>query len=234
MLVVEITLGLIAVCIGFALLARRLDIPYAVALVLGGMALAFIPGLPEIRLDPSLALAFFLPPLLQASAWRTDWRDFRANLRPILLLAIGCVAFTALCVGIVAKLLVPAMPWAAAIALGAIVAPPDAVAAEAVLARLRMPGRIVTIIEGESLINDAAALVLYRFAVVAAVAVISPGEAFLTFVLVGTAASPLAGRSGGSRYGYCHAWATRCWRRRRVSSAAMHRTWPPKRSMSPA
>jgi CPA1 family monovalent cation:H+ antiporter len=186
MLIVEITLGLVAVCIGFALVARRLDIPYAVALVLGGMALAFIPGLPEVRLDPSLALAFFLPPLLQASAWRTDWRDFRANLRPIVLLAVGCVAFTAACVGIVAKLLVPEMPWAAAIALGAIVSPPDAVAAEAVLDRLRMPARIVTVLEGESLINDAAALVLYRFAVLAATATIAPSEAFLTFLLVGT------------------------------------------------
>ena len=93
--IVEAVLLLIAACIGFAVLARRLRLPYAVILVLGGMALAFVPGLPEVRLDPELALAFFLPPLLQASAFRTDWRGFRRDLRPILLLAVGGVLFTA-------------------------------------------------------------------------------------------------------------------------------------------
>jgi Na+/H+ antiporter len=165
--IVEAVLALIAACVGFALLARRWNLPYAVILVLGGMALAFIPGLPTVVLDPQLALAFFLPPLLQASAWRTDWRAFRANLRPILLLAVGCVLFTTLAIAFVAKLLVPGMPWAAAIALGAIVAPPDAVAASAVLKRLPIPRRVVIILEGESLVNDATALVCYRFALAA-------------------------------------------------------------------
>jgi CPA1 family monovalent cation:H+ antiporter len=184
--VVEIVLVLIAACIGFALLARRLALPYAVVLVVGGMVLALVPGLPRIALPPELALAFFLPPLLQGSAFRTDWRGFRTNLRPILLLAVGCVLFTALCVAAVAKWLVPEMPWAAAIALGAIVAPPDAVAAAAVLQRLRLPRRIVTVLEGESLINDASALILYRVAVAAvAVGAVSFGEALLQFLLVG-------------------------------------------------
>ena len=170
MAVVEAVLLLIAACIGFALLARRLRLPYAVILVLGGMALAFVPGLPEVPLDPELALAFFLPPLLQASAYRTDWRAFRRSLRPILLLAVGSVAFTAACVAAVAKLLVPELPWAAAVALGAMVAPPDAVAAAAVLRRVRLPRGVVTVLEGESLVNDASALVLYRFAVAAVAA----------------------------------------------------------------
>jgi CPA1 family monovalent cation:H+ antiporter len=163
--IVQAVLALIAACIGFALVARRLRVPYAVILVLGGMALAFVPGLPTVTLDPALALAFFLPPLLMGSAWRTDWRAFRANLRPILLLAVGAVLFTTICIAIAAKLLLPGLPWAAAVALGAIVAPPDAVAASAVLARLRLPRQLVVVIEGESLVNDATALVIYRFAI---------------------------------------------------------------------
>lgn len=194
---VEVVLLLIAACIGFALLARRLALPYAVVLVLGGMALALIPGLPRVTLPPELALAFFLPPLLQASAYRTDWRGFRANLRPILLLAVGCVGFTTLCIAVVARWLVPEMPWAAAIALGAIVAPPDAVAAAAVLERLRLPRRIVTVLEGESLINDASALILYRFAVAAVAAgAVSPGDALLQFLLVGTGGALLGAALG--------------------------------------
>lgn len=167
---VEILLALIAACIGFSLLARRLRVPYAVILVLGGMLLAFIPAVPEVRLNPELALAFFLPPLLQVSAFRTDWRAFRISLTPILLLAVGAVVFTAFCIGAVATWLVPGLPFAAALALGAIVAPPDAVAAGAVLQRLRLPKRIVTVLEGESLINDASSLVLYKLAVAAALA----------------------------------------------------------------
>ncbi|MFZ4409531.1 MAG: Na+/H+ antiporter [Paracraurococcus sp.] len=184
---VEALLALVAACIGFALLARRLAVPYAVMLVVGGMVLAFIPGLPEIRLNPDLALAFFLPPLLQASAWRTDWRAFRRNLRPILALAIGAVLFTAFCVAAVLRLLLPEIPWSVALALGAIVAPPDAVAAEAVLARLRLPKRIVTVLQGESLVNDASALVLYKLAVAAAVAStsVAPAEGALSFLALG-------------------------------------------------
>ena len=116
--IVETLLILVAACIGFALIARQARLPYAVVLVLGGMALAFIPGVPQVELDPQIALAFFLPPLLQASAYRTDWNGFRGNLRPILLLAVGAVLFTAICIAVVAKALIPGLPWAAAIALG--------------------------------------------------------------------------------------------------------------------
>jgi CPA1 family monovalent cation:H+ antiporter len=199
MAIVEAVLLLIAACIGFALLARRLRLPYAVILVLGGMALAFVPGLPEVPLDPELALAFFLPPLLQASAFRTDWRAFRRNLRPILWLAVGGVLFTAVCVAAATKLLVPELPWAAAVALGAIVAPPDAVAAAAVLQRVRLPRGLVTVLEGESLVNDATALVLYRFAVAAVAAgALAPWKGVLDFLLVA---------AGGAGVGLAAGWA---------------------------
>jgi CPA1 family monovalent cation:H+ antiporter len=146
-----------------------------------------------------LALVLFLPPLLQASAYRTDWPAFRSNLRPILLLAVGAVLFTAAVVAATAKLLVPDLPWAAAVALGAIVAPPDAVAAASVLKNFRIPKRIVTVLEGESLLNDASSLVLYRFAVAATMAgAVSFGEASLSFVLAavgGTVVGYLVGRA---------------------------------------
>ncbi len=183
---VEALLAMMAACVALAVLARFAGLPYAVVLILAGSAIAFIPGLPDITLNPELALAFFLPPLLQASAFRTDWNAFRRNLRPILLLAVGCVFFTAFSVGWVARLLVPEMPWAAAIALGAILAPPDAVAAAAVLQRLHLPRRIVTVLEGESLVNDASALVIYRFAIAAmAAGTFVPHEALGSFLLLG-------------------------------------------------
>lgn len=179
----ETLLGLLAACVVLALVARRLDIPLAVVLVLGGMALALIPGLPTVTLDPQLALVLFLPPLLQASAYRTDWPAFRFNLRPILFLALGAVLFTAAAVAVTAKLLVPDLPWAAAVALGAIVAPPDAVAAASVLKNFPIPKRLVVILEGESLLNDASSLVLYRFAVAATLAgEVSFGQASLSFL----------------------------------------------------
>jgi NhaP-type Na+/H+ or K+/H+ antiporter len=154
----EILLGLMAFCVLLAVVAQRLDLPVAIPLVLGGMGLALIPGLPAVELDPELALALFLPPLLQVSAYRTDWAAFRSNLRPILLLAIGAVLFTTAAVAIVAHWLVPGLPWWAAAALGAIVAPPDAVAASSVLKKFNLPKRIVIVLEGESLINDASSL----------------------------------------------------------------------------
>jgi CPA1 family monovalent cation:H+ antiporter len=200
MLIFEILLGLLAASVLLALAARALKIPPAVALVLGGMALAFIPGLPPVELEPELALALFLPPLLQASALRTDWQAFRASLAPILLLAVGAVLFTALCVAAAAKWMAPSLPWAAAIALGAIVAPPDAVSAASVLKSFKLPKSITTVLEGESLINDASALVLYRFAVAAALAgTISFSEASLSFVLNAV---------GGAVIGLAVGWAT--------------------------
>lgn len=195
----ELLLVLVAASVGLAYIAQLIRLPMAVALVLGGMALAFFPGIGTVELDPDLALALFLPPLLQASAYRTDWPEFRSNLRPILLLAVGAVFFTAAAVAVVARLLAPDLPWWAAITLGAIVAPPDAVAAAAVLKQVKLPRRIVTVLEGESLINDASSLVLYRFAVAAVLAgTFSFGEGVLQFFAVavgGTAVGWVVGRA---------------------------------------
>src|SRR6185436_974423 len=138
-----------------------------VLLVLGGLALALVPGLPSVAIAPQLVLLIFLPPLLFSAAWLTSWRDFAANLRPISLLAVGLVILTTTAVAGVAHLVIPGMDWPAAFLLGAVVSPPDAVAATAVFQRLKVPRRIVTILEGESLVNDATGLVAYKFALAA-------------------------------------------------------------------
>ncbi|MBL8807349.1 MAG: Na+/H+ antiporter [Rhodospirillales bacterium] len=168
MAVLEVVLAMLAVAIVLAHFSDRLRIPYAVLLVIAGMALAFAPRLPKFEFDPQIVLALFLPPLLFSAAYFTSWRDFRFYLRPILLLAIGLVLATTLGVGVAFKLLVPDVPWAVAFLLGAIVSPPDAVAAAAIMEKLRLPKRIVAILEGESLVNDATGLVLYKFALAAA------------------------------------------------------------------
>src|SRR5437870_8257206 len=158
---------LFALVAALVVIARKLAVPYPVLLVLGGLALSFIPRLPEVKLNPNIVFYFFLPPLLYPAALFTSWRDFRRNLRPILLLAIGLVLFTMVAIAYVAHSLLPALPWAAAFALGAIVSPPDAIAATSVIRRLSVPHRIEAILEGESLVNDATALVALQFAVVA-------------------------------------------------------------------
>lgn len=183
--VFQLILALLAVAGVLALVARRLRVPPAAVYVVGGMWLAVLPGVPRLVVDPGLILALFLPPLLQASAFFTVWRDFRANLRSVLLLAIGCVAFSTLTIGLVMKFAVPALPWFACFALGAIISPPDAVSANAVLERLRIPRRLRTILEGESLVNDASGLVLYRFTVTAVLTgSFSAGPAAATFFYV--------------------------------------------------
>jgi monovalent cation/hydrogen antiporter len=184
MALLEVVLAMLVVAILLAHFSEALRIPYAVLLVIAGMALPFVPGLPEVGFDPQLALALFLPPLLFSAAYFTSWRDFRFYLRPILLLAIGLVMATTLGVGLVFKWLVPDVPWAIAFLLGAIVSPPDAVAAAAILEKLRLPKRIVAILEGESLVNDATGLVLYKFALAAALSgTFSAVEAAGTFVV---------------------------------------------------
>lgn len=149
-------------------LAERILVPYPVVLVLAGIGLGLSYGGLGLDLDPQIVLAVVLPAVLYPAAVNTSWRDFRALLRPILLLAIGLVATTTLAVGLAFKWLVPGVPWAIAFALGAVVSPPDAVAATAVLRRFRLSRWILTLLEGESLVNDATGLVLYRFAVAAA------------------------------------------------------------------
>ncbi|HEX5045772.1 MAG TPA: Na+/H+ antiporter [Gammaproteobacteria bacterium] len=164
-----ISLILVMVCaIAAGWLARRIDVPYPIVLVLAGIGLGVAYAWPALDLSPEVVLAIVIPSILYPAAIDTSWRDFRLMLRPILLLATGLVALTTLAVGAALKWLVPDAPWSVAFALGAIVSPPDAVAATAVLRRFRLPRRIMTLLEGESLVNDATGLVLYRFAVVAA------------------------------------------------------------------
>ena len=165
----EVVILLLGVVLALTTLAQRLVVPYPILLVIGGLTLGMVPGLPVVVLRPDLVFLVFLPPILWAAAYFTSWREFRYNLRPISLLAVGLVAATTAAVAVVARLLFPAMGWAEAIALGAIVSPPDAVSATAIARRLRIPRRVVTILEGESLVNDATALILYRTAVGAAV-----------------------------------------------------------------
>ncbi|HZS18969.1 MAG TPA: Na+/H+ antiporter [Candidatus Udaeobacter sp.] len=179
----EIIVLLFTVVAASVLVARKVALPYPVVLVLVGLVLSFIPRLPEVKLDPNVVFYFFLPPLLYPAALFTSWRDFRRNLRPIVLLAIGLVLFTMVVVACVVHALIPSLPWAAAFALGAIVSPPDAVAATSVITRLPVPHRIVSILEGESLLNDATALVALQFAVAALVTgKFSLGQASLHFV----------------------------------------------------
>ncbi len=148
-------------------IARRLSLPYPALFVLGGLALGFVPGLPHITLEPDLVLLVFLPPLLFGAAFETPLRDLRTNLWPIARLSVGLVLLTTIVVAVVAQALVPGLGWAAAFALGAIVAPTDALAATSVFRRLGVPRIVLTLIEGEALFNDATALILYRAAVVA-------------------------------------------------------------------
>ncbi len=168
-----------------ALLAQRVKVPYPVFLVLGGLGIGFVPGLPEVEIPPEVIFLVFLPPLLNASAFFSSPLDLRRHLNPILMLAIGLVLLTTAAIAAVAHTLV-GLPWAAAFVLGAILAPTDPVAAEAVFRRLGVPGRVRTVVGGESLINDGSALAVYRVAVVAVVTgAFSVWEAGLNFVLVG-------------------------------------------------
>src|SRR2546425_2821474 len=165
LLQVIIFLLLCAVALGWV--ARRAGLPYPIALVIGGGALGFVPRLPQLQFDPQFLLVLVLPPILYQAALLTSWRDFKANIRPIGLLAIGLVIATTLAIGATLKVLIPDIPWSAAFVLGAIVSPPDVAAATAILSRLNIPRNVVTVLEGESLVNDASGLVIYKFAVAA-------------------------------------------------------------------
>jgi CPA1 family monovalent cation:H+ antiporter len=183
----EIIVVLFAAVAALVVLANKLSLPYPIVLVISGLALSFVPRLPEVRLNPEIVFYFFLPPLLYPAALFTSWRDFRRNLRPILLLAIGLVLATTVTVGWIAHTIVPALPWAAAFALGAIVSPPDAIAVTAIIRRLPVPHRTEAILEGESLVNDATALVALQFAVAALITgTFSPADATLRFIWVAT------------------------------------------------
>ena len=172
---IQILVLLLAVVAAVAVLADRLQIPSAILLVLAGVVLALVPGLPTLELAPELVLLLVLPPVIYASAVAMSWREFRFNLRPISLLAVGCVIFTTTAVAAATHFAL-GLAWPVGFVLGAIVSPPDAIAPLSIARRMQLPRRILIILEGEGLANDATALILYRFAVAAVSAgVFSPG-----------------------------------------------------------
>jgi len=177
--------GLLIAVVALVWVAERTKVPYPMLLMVGGLGLAILPWTPTIELDPEIVLVIFLPPILFQAAQTTSFRDFKANFRPISRLAVGLVVVTTALVALVVHWVVPGVGWPAAFVLGAIVSPPDAVAATAIFQRLGAPKRIVTILEGESLINDASAIVVYTFAVSAVVTgEFSFPNALLEFVIV--------------------------------------------------
>jgi Na+/H+ antiporter len=187
--VFEVVIALLVGGAALAAVARRIGAPYPALVALAGAGLALVPGAPTLVLDPELALALFVAPVLLDAAFDSSPRDLRANWRAVASLALGAVALTIVVVALVAHALVPGMPWAAAIALGAIVAPPDAAAATTVLKQLRPPHRLLVILEGESLFNDASALLVYRLAVGATVTGFLSGWSVIPTLLVVTLGS---------------------------------------------
>ena len=150
-----------------ALLSEKLKVSYPIFLVIGGLIISFIPGAPAVKMDPDMVFVVFLPPLLYSAAWNTSWSEFWSLKRPISLLAIGLVIITATAVAVVSHMLIPDFSLALGFLLGGIISPPDAVAAAAVFRDLKVPRRVIAILEGESLINDASSLIVFRFALIA-------------------------------------------------------------------
>ena len=199
--------GLLLAVAALGALACRLKVPYPIMLVIGGAVFGFIPGLPEVRLDPDLVLALFLPPLLYKSSIYANFGDFRANLRGLTLSTVVLVLVTTSAVAWVAHSLIPGMPWPVAFVLGAIVSPTDPVAAATIMRRLDAPRRLVSSVEGEGLFNDASALVAYRVAVAATIAGgFSLADAGVRFVI---------GAVGGVAIGLAVGWLS-AWVRKRI------------------
>lgn len=196
---------LLAVITALAQITDLIRVPYPILLVLAGIGIGLIPGLPRINLSPDVVFLIFLPPILYSAAWMTSWSDFKAAKRPITMLAIGCVIFTTCAVAAVAHFFIPGIGWAEGFVLGAIISPPDAIAATASTKGLSVPKRVITILEGESLVNDATGLIAYRFAVAAVVTgVFSLWEATYTFVIVA-----VGGIIFGLVMGYIFKWIHR-------------------------
>ncbi len=191
----------LAAVVVLAVAAKHLRVPYPIAFVIGGIALAFTRHLPRPHPEPELIILLVVPPLLFGAAWSTDWFDLRRNVRPIALYAVGLVIFTMAVVAVVVHATVPVFTWPLAFTLGAIVSPPDAVASEAIFERLAIPHRIAAIVSGECLMNDATALVLYRFALAAAISgTFSLARASVAFVVVAV---------GGTIVGHCRGFLAR-------------------------
>lgn len=161
---IETVILLLIIVVALSIFSKRLHIVFPVLLTLAGLLAGFIPGLPEIILEPSIVLLVFLPPILYSAAWYTNWKDFKRNLEPITVLALGLVIATCVGVAYTSVAFLPGFTLAMGFLLGAVISPPDAVAATAVLKRVRVPKKIVTVLEGESLVNDASALIAFQFA----------------------------------------------------------------------
>jgi CPA1 family monovalent cation:H+ antiporter len=190
--------GLLVAVAGLSALARRLSVPYPIMLVIGGALFGLVPGMPEIKLDPEVVLVIFLPPLLYAAAFFANFGDIRRNLRSVTLSSVPLVLATICAVAVVAHELIHGLPWAGAFALGAIVSPTDPLAATAIMRRVGMPRRLVSLVEAEGLFNDATALVAYRIAVAAAVGgSFSIADAGLKFI---------TGAAGGIAIGLAVGW----------------------------
>ena len=192
-----VLISLLVAVVVLSAASRAIGVPYPIVLVLGGLVMGFIPGVPDVGLEPELVLVIFLPPLLYSAAFFASLRDIKYDLRTISLLAVGLVIATACAVAVVAHALIDGLPWAAAFALGAIVAPTDPLAAIEVGRRVGLPRRLATILEGESLINDGSALVIYRVAVGAVGGAFSLTDAGAKFVL---------GAAGGIAIGLAVGW----------------------------
>src|SRR6267154_2714412 len=181
---IQTLIFLLVVIASVAVAETRLRVPSAILLILTGVILALVPGLPTVKLAPELVLLLVLPPIVYSSAVAMSWREFRFNLRPISLLAIGCVVFTTVAAAAATHWLL-GLSWPVGFVLGAIVSPPDAVAPLSIARRMQLPKRILVILEGEGLANDATALILYRFAIVAvSVGVFSFGHAIALFAAI--------------------------------------------------
>lgn len=169
------------------ILSNKYKFPFPIILVLSGILISLIPGLPVITLDPAIVFIIFLPPLLYEAAWNTSWHEFKAAIRPISLAAIGLVIFTTVLVGVAAHLLIPGIDWPIAFLIGAIVSPPDAVAASSVTKGLGLNPRLISILEGESLVNDASGLIAYKYALTAITGSFVLWKAGLNFLVVASA-----------------------------------------------
>src|SRR3954449_308219 len=162
-------IGLLSIALAVAVAVKRLNFPYPIALVVAGIAIALIPGAPPVEIDPEVVFYIFMPPILAEAAYFTSWRDFWRWRRAIFLLAFGLVTTTTFVVAGLCVAMIPGMNWATGFLLGAIASPPDAAAATSIMRSFRLPRRVVQILEGESLVNDASALTVYRFAIAAIV-----------------------------------------------------------------
>src|SRR5438046_3133084 len=197
-LVEIVFLLLLLFVVAFGLLARKVKMPYPIALVIGGLLLSFIPGIPRINLNPDIIFFIVLPPLLFNAAWLTSWREFSYNLVSIFLLAFGLVTFTVLGVTQAGQWFLPGFDWRVGLVLGAVVAPTDAIAATSIAKRVGLPKRVVDILEGESLLNDASALLALEFGIVLLVGGQTPTATFgLLRLLYLTVAGILIGLAVG-------------------------------------